>query len=451
MMLIQGFDGKLNLCVSLNDIDDSELNLLQKIKLYIEKNTCSTKRFNLDLTNMFEAKTNPDTYLDTITQCCTELVSLNPNKYEYHCLYAVSLNATIKTHGTPKEVNSSYNKSIKSLRDKHYSIAYELDNYHPSYLMKENTIYAKYNESYGLYGIYGIQKYLNLSKLNWFQQMELNFRDPNYRKKYDLIIDETECKWVTWYACFILPYIQQKDRLTSAMATTDYFNRYCCILQRIKLTIKSNNYLFIKNHLNYCLNFIHQFRLFGEFQKAVDAVNVYIYFDPNYDHLLENAQFLYQWSHVIMIVDTMLCAGKTSQCSEFIKQLIFKCSSYPYFNLNLHNLLCRIYSENISFGFSDANQFVELMKIARQNYNWNGITPFSVHYYTDICMYYLRIRKDKNINLTMINGYICHILNAMHERLEVYERPAFFGESCFMLAFIYQKYIKNRKCAATWR
>eukprot|EP01084_Bolivina_argentea_P307498 531513_1 len=447
MLLIQGYKGALNMCVSLKNINDTELKLLKEIKGYIEDG--NEKDF-LHPTSGTTFYLHPY-ILDIIENCCSKLLSINPNKCEYHYLYATTLPLSLHT------------LDMESLRDKHYSIGYELDNYNPWNIWKQNTSYSQHNPSYGFHGIYGVKQWLKPDYLDWFEHMELNLSDSDYRKKYNLIIHETECKYLTLYACFILPYIQQNDRLTVIQTTAEYFTRYRYIINYLNT---KKTYLFTKNHLHYCLNFAHQFRLFGQFHKAVTVFNSFVEcFDANCNYITEQAVYnVREWAHINVMVDTMLCAGDMEQCCQFIKKLIFKLSAIPYFCLLLYTILCRIYAQNKLFGFSNVKHFVSLTLQAKKNFRCKkerrpGTTNWSnspIHYYTDICLLYLGICRNKNVNFKTVNDIDCksQIEYTINKEIDSHHpsygwsgQTSFFAESCFMLAFIYQKFIKNNKCA----
>eukprot|EP01084_Bolivina_argentea_P257514 433873_1 len=433
MMLLQGYNGNLNLCISMNNMKDSELNLLKQIKMYIEKDMYSPSHKLCIITAMGN---KVHRYLDEIESCCQQLLLINPNKCEYHHLYARTLWVRCKSPYSGNEIVQ--HNEMNSLSEKHDAIAFDLDNYHPLHLMRLGTTYSKFVASYGLDGIYGITQLLSQNMSNWCQQMEFNLKDIDFRKKYHSIIDELECKFATYFSCFISPYIPHKNRQTAYNQINKYFIQYCDILKSSNFKINlCSNYLFKRQHLNYCANFAHQFRLFGKFNKALSALTNFIqYFDSNYDILTESA--ILDWDYVLLIIDTMLCAGKVEVADVFITELIEKTND-AILVLNLMPFLCKLYAQNKSFE-ADVNRMAMYCNIAKKDYD---MIHSSMHYYMDVCLLYFRICKEQYTSLEKVNKYIHRIINIINQQFSINDSKSFFGESCFMLAFMYRKYLHN--------
>ena len=78
-LTLKGLHSELNLGVCLDDVDEHQLHLLKQCKKYIEEDLFAP-------TSHFHQKSHPA--LENAMHCIERLLEINPNKSEYHFLYA---------------------------------------------------------------------------------------------------------------------------------------------------------------------------------------------------------------------------------------------------------------------------------------------------------------------------------------------------------------------------
>eukprot|EP01084_Bolivina_argentea_P008276 15490_1 len=165
LMLIQGFNGQLNLCITLKDTKPKEIQLLNTCKSFIENYASYPWP-----TNRVVWKRHPN--WEIIQRIVEELMKLN-DKSEYHYLYALIIRHNMRVLLLNSDRDEEQVQLMKGLIDKHYFAAYQLDHENPA-----NIFYLIERDR------------LHVDILYSFHQIEIKLNDRTYRKKYNYVIDE---------------------------------------------------------------------------------------------------------------------------------------------------------------------------------------------------------------------------------------------------------------------
>eukprot|EP01084_Bolivina_argentea_P144418 253381_1 len=417
MLLIQGWEGHLNLPICLNNVTNHERKLLTVCKTYIEQDLI-----------------HKQPYLDNVEEVIKELLAINKNKSEYHYLLGV-ITQMQYLNKQYKHTNEAMKISTKCVKT-----AYDLNSEHPIYILECNT-------EWGI-------GYQILNNVDWYHNMETKLKNSTYRKKYNAVIDEVECMFIHEYQSHLLHKIDPSIRYVQnncINSLNKYYRKYKSILEKLRIHPINDDgkYLYIWNHLYYCKNFAVEFRMFGQIKKSLDAMMLFINtFDPNYEYLMNDC---YDTRCYLIVVDCMFALGLFKQCVSFLKKVLCVISPWQKHMMFLViACLCRAYTHYQNLSVTDIeNNYIHYL------HKWFciiGNDPKAklgvFHQFATVCLRYYRVMLQPGMDVNKIQQFATDIENIMNTYFLVWGSSSYsyFGESCFMLGNIYQYKLCNVKC-----
>eukprot|EP01084_Bolivina_argentea_P150411 262677_1 len=417
VVTFRGLNGGLNLSIDTNGINDEDLFLLQKCKEYIEDDLFAPSKYTRHL------------FLDNAENCIKRLLNSNNKKSEYHHLYGIIIEQKCL------EKNKGLFVMPSKFRAKQHLIAYNLNPDHPSHILEFNrtdiSLPGMTTSDCIEYGVDSIE-------------FEMKLHDETYRNKYSSIIQEIECEFIDAY-CTFLDNKSFDNTDTYYYTLESYFVRYILILNDLNISVKQDNfYVFIQNHLDYCVKFAKKFCRYRKYKKALSSMNLFVdYFDKSYKYLT----IVSDDNDCRLIIDILLAMGKYYKCAVFIKDCIAMLNNYIddedygseyeseilYLMSTLSRICCdygwavgeplndKYFSDCLS---TACEQIEELNKDERieilkeiDDVKIKSVYPqHTLVYYSSICVMYSKIMKSRHIQQEVIEQYAENIKNIIKKK-----------------------------------